>query len=78
MLYCRCDTLEQEELAVSMADAAEEYLEGAGVVFSERNAWRFAQVVKAAALFWMDNPDMPAFPDGLRRSINQLKFRKEE
>lgn len=75
--YCRCDTDEQTELAVQMADAAEAYLDGAGVVYCEHNAQRYAQVVKALALHWMDNPTMPAVPDGLQGLINQLKFRKE-
>ena len=77
MLYCRCDTEEQGNLAVQQAEAAEAYLEGAGVVYSNRNAQRYAQVVKALTLHWMDNPTMPAVPDGLQGMINQLKFCKE-
>ena len=77
MLYCRCDTDEQGDLAVQQAEAAEAYLEGAGVEYNEHNATRFTQAVKALALHWLDNPTLLAPPAGLQAVINQLKFRKE-
>ena len=73
MLYCREDDPDMGDLLESLADAAEEYLGGAGITRTTQNQNRYDLAIKAMALYWRDNPGGNSFPEGTQTLINQLK-----
>lgn len=77
MLYCREDDPDMGNLLESLADAAEEYLGGAGIGRTAQNLKRYDLAVMAMALYWRDNPGGANFPEGTQNLINQLKLPTE-
>lgn len=76
MLYCRCDTEEQGNLAELLAASAESYLADEDVLCTAANEGQYTLVIKALTLHWMDHPTLQEVPAGQRRIINKLKLSK--
>lgn len=78
--YARIDNEDEDTLVSSLIDAAEIYLENAGVSVSLAPAALYQLAVCGIVLHWYDNraavdgSSPPDFEPGVRKVINQLKF----
>ena len=74
MEYCRVDEGDPLETQLEpLAETAEEYLTGAGVVYSAQNAARYCLAVKALTNHWLDNPTGGELPPALTGLVTQIK-----
>lgn len=80
--YCRVDGDEEDELLLSLVDAAKDYLSGAGVDEPEGDVPLYLLAVKALTLHYYDHRGttesgaVAAIP-GIQNAIVQLKLRAE-
>lgn len=80
--YCRIDGDEEDELLLSLIEAAKDYLEGAGVPDPEEDSALYSLAVKALTLHYYDHRGMTEVGStsdipGLRNAVTQLKLRAE-
>lgn len=71
--YCRVDGEDLDPVLLAAAEAAESYLETAGVSLTGAPAPSVKLAVQGLTLHWLDNPTGGDVPQGLRQLINQLK-----
>lgn len=81
-LYCRIDGNEEDDLLLTLMDAAAEYLEGAGVAAPEEPDPLYDLAVKALVLDYYDHrgrteTGTQSRIPGLDNAIVQLKLRAE-
>lgn len=69
---------DDDALIGSLADAAEEYLRGAGIQRTADNEQRYMLALKSMVAFWYDNresgADTTTLPAVARTLVNQLKL----
>lgn len=80
--YCRIDGDEENELLLSLVDAAKDYLDAAGVSEPEEDNPLYLLAVKAMVLHFYDHRGMtestkPSDIPGIRNAVTQLKLRAE-
>ena len=80
--YCRIDGEVEDELLLSLIDAAKSYLDGAGIPEPEADNPRYLLCVKAMVLEFYDHRGMtesvtPSAIPGLANMVVQLKLEAE-
>lgn len=80
--YCRIDGDEEDDLLLSLIDAAKAYLESAGVSEPEEDDPRYLLAVKAMVLHFYDYRGLtestaPSAIPGMQNMVTQLKLEAE-